>query len=146
MSNASGEENGLSGRRTKWTNSCIFWKVKPWNLVGTTNGYGEIRKTVSILSNLHMKSFLVLPQVLLMLCLVSCGGLLIPLSTQCYAWRALQDRITTKQNLLRRSVHVVILCVFYVVARRKQSPTCWYLVQLWMLFGIYVTIGLGSAL
>ena len=40
--------------------------------------------------------------------------LLIPPSTHCFAWRALQDRIATKQNLLRRSVHLVdfrcVLC------------------------------------
>ena len=34
-------------------------------------------------------------------------GLLIPPSTQCFAWRALQDKIATKKNLLRRSVHLV---------------------------------------
>jgi len=39
-------------------------------------------------------------------------SLLIPPSTQCFAWRALQDKIDTKQNLLRRSVHIVdSLCV-----------------------------------
>jgi len=33
-------------------------------------------------------------------------SLLIPPSAQCFTWRALQDRIATKQNLVRRVVHL----------------------------------------
>ena len=49
-------------------------------------------------------------------------GLLVPPSTQCFVWRALHNRIVTKQNLIRRSVHLAdSLCV--LCGTKEKTPS-----------------------
>jgi len=49
-------------------------------------------------------------------------GLLVSPSAQCFVWRALQNRITKKQNLIRRLVHLVdSLCVFSGIEEETSS-------------------------
>jgi len=49
-------------------------------------------------------------------------GLLVPLSAQCFVWRALQNRIVTKQNLIRTLVHLAdSLCVLCGTEEKTSS-------------------------